>query len=348
MAPRVSVADQARLRSDLEESRCYFQDLNEAAAVASVANPYSRAATPTATPTATAAVTPAPSGSDAVRGSRGVARSSRSTSSRGSMFSTGASVSSSASRSTPAGQGGVMASTEPLEPERETIRANRLRADQDRPNVHVALHYIDQAMEYGLPSNCNVLMGEDQHRSVLSHSTSDHTHTTCTDCSDFKALIYTTNFINPERDLLQRVNLQMTIRFILGGSFIADAALTEQVRRLHTAMPGLFRKLLPRSEQLTVEDKDEALTGVQPSPRHLQPSVLAKLQAEYCKATLNLPTRGSAMSPAFRAGVSAAYTKDYGLIVGSGAMGTRPIRWFKKVSFTDPYANPTHSALFVQ
>ena len=34
----------------------------------------------------------------------------------------------------------------------------------NRPNVHVGLHYAQIMEEYGLPSLCNVLIGEDKHR----------------------------------------------------------------------------------------------------------------------------------------------------------------------------------------
>ena len=36
--------------------------------------------------------------------------------------------------------------------------------DSKRPNVHVGLHYKEMMDEYGLPSNMNVLIGEDKHR----------------------------------------------------------------------------------------------------------------------------------------------------------------------------------------
>jgi hypothetical protein len=36
--------------------------------------------------------------------------------------------------------------------------------DTKKPNMHTALHYTTMAQEYALPSNSNVLIGEDKHR----------------------------------------------------------------------------------------------------------------------------------------------------------------------------------------
>lgn len=147
------------LAADIAHSRGYFQDLNEAAALASIKNPRSRAATPLR-------VTPSPSQplsqlSGAPRGrGRGQARASRGGSSRGSSSSS----SSSAALVVPSTTGEVMTSVEAMDPQRATVRSLQLRQDQDRPNVHVGLHYVEQANEYALPYNCNVLSGEDQHR----------------------------------------------------------------------------------------------------------------------------------------------------------------------------------------
>ncbi|WEW55064.1 hypothetical protein PRK78_000492 [Emydomyces testavorans] len=38
-----------------------------------------------------------------------------------------------------------------------------LWAWKNQPNMHIGIHYVDQAKEYALPNNCNVLAGEDKH-----------------------------------------------------------------------------------------------------------------------------------------------------------------------------------------
>ena len=47
-------------------------------------------------------------------------------------------------------------------------KAQIYRNDQRRPNMHVAVHYEAVMLEYGMPSNLNVLIGEDKHRWVQS------------------------------------------------------------------------------------------------------------------------------------------------------------------------------------
>jgi hypothetical protein len=43
-------------------------------------------------------------------------------------------------------------------------KSKDLRSIKGRPNMHIALHYEQQALEYAAPYNCNVLAGEDKHR----------------------------------------------------------------------------------------------------------------------------------------------------------------------------------------
>lgn len=134
----------------------------------------------------------------------------------------------------------------------------------------------------------------------------------------------------------------MTVRFALGGSFASHPDLTAQLRRLYTDMPGLFNKLLPRSARLEHDDMNESTTGIQSDPAHLQAAAQVKIQATHCREVLGLAITGAAMSPEFRSEMSRAYRESYNLTVGSGAMGTRPIRWFKKISFTDPSVMINH------
>lgn len=126
----------------------------------------------------------------------------------------------------------------------------------------------------------------------------------------------------------------MTVRFLLGGSFEqSHNELTVQVRRLRQNMPGLFKKLQPASERLPDDDNEATTTSLRTDATHLAPWVLAKLQSAHCRDILNLPTRGTSIDPELRQVISSAYQNDYGLIVST--MGSRPVRWYKKLSFTD-------------
>lgn len=74
-----------------------------------------------------------------------------------------------------------------------------MRKYNKRPNLYTSLYYLDIIVEYGLGTNLNVLIGKSIHRI-------------------FKDIIYKTNYRNLERDLLQRINFEITIRFLLLNS----------------------------------------------------------------------------------------------------------------------------------
>lgn len=162
MSFKTSPGDRQRLSADIQEFRGYFQDVHEAGARASNANPRSRAITPAIGTIATGGSR----GSTSSRARASRAASSRPTSSRSSGRGISAGTPSSQSMLSQTAPFDVVESVEPLDPNRETIRADKLRSCEDRPNVHIGLHYPEQAIEYALPSVVNVLMGEDQHRCV--------------------------------------------------------------------------------------------------------------------------------------------------------------------------------------
>jgi len=117
-------------------ARMLFQQLNEIVAHASIANPMSQQVTP--------------------RGSRpGTPR--RPTPSPGPS-----------SQPQPGSVAAALAdvmSTRGESPQPKVTKASQqAERDNDRPNVHVGLHYAAIVAEYGQGSNCNVLMGEDKHR----------------------------------------------------------------------------------------------------------------------------------------------------------------------------------------
>lgn len=199
----------------------------------------------------------------------------------------------------------------------EAKLAKEYRQDKQRPNVHIGIHYKELMTEYGLPSNCNVLIGEDKHRW-------------------FKKIVYNTNFSNVERHLLTRESLQQTSRLILLDAYqTSEPKLTATFKDLYDTCPGLFESLLPRSEQLElqVEDDEPSQTILQDA-NHLKPSVFSRLKPMYCRNELGLPIRSSAFLPVFRTRLRNAYGNDYNLpnIVH---FGTRGLTWCKKLGFMD-------------
>lgn len=127
LAESLTPAEHASMET-VHNGRNYFKRLCEAAAMSSLANPLSRAATPV----------------------------SQSHSQDG----------------TP-------------EPRTSTVKSKQYRADQNRPNVHVGVHYPEMAKEYGLVSNSNVYIGEDQHRYVCSNPFLIDSESTASDFTEF-------------------------------------------------------------------------------------------------------------------------------------------------------------------
>jgi hypothetical protein len=72
--------------------------------------------------------------------------------------------------------------------------------DMKRLDLFAGLHYPAIAEEYAMPANCNVLIGEDQHRG-------------------FKDEVCSMNQHGVERELLLRENTRQTVRFVLENAF---------------------------------------------------------------------------------------------------------------------------------
>lgn len=167
---RVSLEQRSRLADDVIQSRLYVQNLLDAAALASNMNPLSRMGTPRGRSPTTSGRRDGGSqrrGQDDLRDldttSRGYPRMT--------PFSGSVNIDSQTSLLPPTSYtptSSHLSASEALSPERETIRASRLHEARDRPNIHVGLHYVEVANEYGLPANVNTLSGEDLHRWVAS------------------------------------------------------------------------------------------------------------------------------------------------------------------------------------
>ena len=148
-----------------------------------------------------------------------------------------------------------------------------------------------------------------------------------------------TNKVHPERDLLQRLNLQITVRLIIDGAFEqSHPEVTRQFRNLRDTCPGIFDRLLPPSERLqppTAGDlNDDGYLDILADEQHTKPTVISRLANAYCRDKLQLAVRPAQIKPAFAAMLTAAYARDYGR-ENVMAFGILPIKYWKKLAFDD-------------
>lgn len=207
---------------------------------------------------------------------------------------------------------------DPTAAPKEPKKAEELRADQRRPNVHIGVHYADHVKEYGLASNCNVLIGEDKHRW-------------------FKQIVYNTNYSNVEKHLLSRENMQQTIRLALLGAFQdTEPAITTQLSELYDYCPVLFESLLPKSERAEEDFEDNDTLRIKEDSSHSRAKASHRLQPKHCREVLNLPIRSSVLHKhdTLRRRLRNAYEEDYGM--GNVVeFGKSSLTWCKKFSFDD-------------
>jgi hypothetical protein len=165
----------------------------------------------------------------------------------------------------------------------------------------------------------------------------------------FKKIVYLTNHQNVEKALLARENLRQSIRLILSNAFAdEEPQLTALFLEMYADIPSLFDSLLPRSEtevykstNIELQDEGEAsfnnlctkVEGDDAEPNHIEPAVIGRIQAKYCKEKWDLPVRSSEMKPEFQSRLGKAY-RDYGMknIISFGVGG---IQWVKKLAFDD-------------
>ncbi|OJD20989.1 hypothetical protein ACJ73_07672 [Blastomyces percursus] len=150
----------------------------------------------------------------------------------------------------------------------ETKMRKELRNMKSRPNVHVGLHYVSQAAEYGLPNNCNVLSGEDKHQL-------------------FKNFVTRTNHVNIEKALLKQEIFCQSIRFLLDGSFqCSDPQISSTLQHLHKSCPTVFRHLLSRASTFLLDEKlidDDSNVSLIAMPNHQAPRAWSCIPSSYVK-----------------------------------------------------------------
>ncbi|KAJ5855191.1 hypothetical protein N7534_007734 [Penicillium rubens] len=116
-------------------------------------------------------------------------------------------------------------------PDRQTSAPNTnkkgtsFREMQRRPNMHIGVHYADDAELFGVPMNNNTLPGEGKHH-------------------DHKELVLTMNGTEVERTLLLEESFRRTLRFYVEGAYSnEDLVTTQKIQEAASECPQVFRSL---------------------------------------------------------------------------------------------------------
>ncbi|WEW61081.1 hypothetical protein PRK78_006570 [Emydomyces testavorans] len=143
-----------------------------------------------------------------------------------------------------------------------------LRAWKNQPNMHIGIHYMDQAKEYALPNNCNMLAGEDKHH-------------------EFKNLVQRTN-----KQDVEKKTFKHTLSLVLEGAFVgSEPSISERVKLIHNQCPTLINSLLRTdSRKEETEDTGEEDLIHDHTKFHIAPSTSCQLQAEKGLYAVSIPT----------------------------------------------------------
>ncbi|EGP82108.1 uncharacterized protein MYCGRDRAFT_97860 [Zymoseptoria tritici IPO323] len=256
MSKHLSAEERRNLSSTVITGRQMYQRILEVAATASDNSPASRAVSRAGTPVR--AGTPTGVAKSQGKGKKRAKTSGVPTPSTTTSASTEAMDIDEDAQQTASGE------------EPQKIRAVQFRHDMERPNMHTGLYYPDRIDEFALPSNTNVLIGEE-----LS-----------------KEMILYTNKKNPERDLLQRMDFAITTRFTLQNAFKDEEPVaTQLVQDVNAACPTLLDSLLPRSEKKeavdpTEEDFGHEKLGVMSTTNQIRVSASSKHAAKKVPADM--------------------------------------------------------------
>ncbi|RDW60356.1 uncharacterized protein DSM5745_10814 [Aspergillus mulundensis] len=125
----------------------------------------------------------------------------------------------------------------------ETKKSRGIRALQQRPNMHIGLHYPAQSAEYATPWNNNVLAGE--HKNKV-----------------FKNRVRYTNHREPERDLLSNEYLPISVQLSLNGAIEDNNIPTPELQNLAQRCPMVFKAMWPLGFGLSEEDRDNEEEGL--------------------------------------------------------------------------------------
>jgi hypothetical protein len=190
--------------------------------------------------------------------------------------------------------------------------------DKHRPNVHTGLHYQTFLHEYGTPCNMNALIGEDKHRL-------------------FKKIIYQSNFKHPELFLLEREQLQQTVRLVLADAFdVDDFESHEAMRRVQETCPTLFKLLIPKSDLalggFEDEDGDASDEVIQVGEGQSAVKTIGRVVNQHVTSVWKLPIRATNMPEAFRAAMREVYQRD---LKQNVTHFRGHLQYFNKFAYTD-------------
>lgn len=195
---------------------------------------------------------------------------------------------------------------------RETYRVKEYRKIQSRLNIYISLYYLAITDKYRLVTNLYVMIGEGYYKIL-------------------KDRIYTTNFNNAERDLLQRQSVTITTRLILQNGYPDYLALTAQIKRLYTTNLKLFDAFLLRSKRIVEEDaNDDKVKG---DSKHSRVLAGERITTYVARDILLLPTTRNNINASFKATLTIGYSIDFRMNVQT--TNSKPIKQQKRSSFND-------------
>jgi hypothetical protein len=140
----------------------------------------------------------------------------------------------------------------------------------------------------------------------------------------FKKRVYETNHRNVEKLLLGKINVQITIRFLLLDAFKdSDPELTAAMRDTFDDCPTLLDAALSRTDRVDLddlrEDDDQCDLGNSAGVSHKRPALIGRVARAELRHAIHpanedhpLPVRREDMQRAFRTLLREAYVADYG------------------------------------
>lgn len=169
--------------------------------------------------------------------------------------------------------------------------------------------------------------------------------------------MYETNYSNVEQILLQKYNVEETLRLALRNAFREeDPDLTAKLSDLYLNCPSLFTKVLSRADQQAVQDElldDDFVVDVTQSADddHRDATAINAIPWTQVRNAPGHPinegatlpgqptdTGRHAANPSFRRHTRLAYEKDYGKgPFYPSVFEKRKIQWCRKFGFTDRY-----------
>jgi len=168
-----------------------------------------------------------------------------------------------------------------------------------------------------------------------------------------KKRVFETNFPNVEKILLEKINVEKSIRLVLRNAHDTDDEdLTRNMKEIYREAPSLFSRVLSKTDQGELESSLQSELDFEldvsqsASESHKQPSAVNRIPASEVKTLEHranegpLPLRAGNMSDRFRNLLRLAYEQDYGFDRGHPVhLGNAAIQWSRKLSFYHGYVN---------